>query len=101
MLTHEQMREVIREGGSVLYRGRVISRIEDLPSPAVLAIGDPAKEQEIAHSLQAQIDQLQAQLAQLQGSVVTAAPSEGEALKPKKAASKKDRAAEEPEGEAA
>jgi hypothetical protein len=66
MLSREQMEAVIRSGGSVLHQGRIISRIEALPSAAELAKGDPDKEAQAAQSLQQQIDQLQAQLAELQ-----------------------------------
>lgn len=65
-LTRAEMEQVIREGGSVKHGGRIISRLEHLPSDADLAKGDPAKEAKAAGDLQAQIDQLQQQLAGLQ-----------------------------------
>lgn len=37
------MRRIIREGGSVLHEGKVIDRLEHLPSEAETAAGDEAK----------------------------------------------------------
>lgn len=65
-LTRGQMEQAIREGGSVLYGGQVITRIDHLPSEAELAKGDADKEAAAASDLQALIDALQAQLASLQ-----------------------------------
>lgn len=66
MLTREQMEQAIARGGSVLHQGRIISRVQDLPSAAELAEGDPERESATANSLQQQIADLQAQLAKLQ-----------------------------------
>jgi predicted HD phosphohydrolase len=60
------MEQAIREGGSVLYGGRIITRAEHLPSAAELAQGDPAAEAAAQADLQAQIADLQAQVAKLQ-----------------------------------
>lgn len=60
------MEAAISRGGAVLYQGRIISRVADLPSEAELAQGDPAAEQAAAESLRAQIAQAQQLLAQLQ-----------------------------------
>lgn len=65
-LTRDEMRKVIQEGGSVLWQGHTLTRLEQLPSEAQLAQGDPEKEHAATESLQTQIAQLQAQLAQLQ-----------------------------------
>jgi hypothetical protein len=64
-LTREEMEAVIRSGGGVKVGGRVRTRIEDLPTAAELAQGDPAKEAAAAEDLQAQIAALQAQVDQL------------------------------------
>lgn len=81
-LSRVEMEAVIASGGSVLYDGHILTRIEQLPSAAALAAGDPAKEAEATADLQAQITELQAQLAQLQpakpGKKKAAAPDEGD-----------------------
>lgn len=61
------MEQVIRDGGSVLHGGQIITKIEHLPAEAQLAKGNPEQEAAVADSLQAQIASLQAQLATLQG----------------------------------
>lgn len=66
-LTRREMEAVIRGGGSVLYNGRLISKLSDLPTAAELARGNPRAEQAAAAELQAQVADLQAQLAALQG----------------------------------
>lgn len=65
-LSRAEMESVIAGGGSVLYDGHTLTRVEQLPSAAQLAAGDPAKEAEATADLQAQIAELQAQLATLQ-----------------------------------
>lgn len=65
-LSRAEMEAVIASGGSVLYDGHILTRMEQLPSAAALAAGDPAKEAAATADLQAQIAELQAQLAQLQ-----------------------------------
>lgn len=71
MLSRQEMERVIQQGGAVLYRGRSIARVQDLPSEAELAQGDPQAELQAAANLQTQMAELQRQLAQLQ----PAAPS--------------------------
>jgi hypothetical protein len=68
VLTRIEMEQVLIQKGSVLHNGRIISRMQDLPSEAELAAGNPAQEAAVAGSLQAQITALQAQLSQLQPS---------------------------------
>lgn len=58
-LTREQMEQVINGGGSVLVGGRLITRVQDLPSPAQLAAGNPEQEQATLADLQAQIRRLE------------------------------------------
>lgn len=65
MLTRFEMETVIRGGGSVSHNGRIITRVEDLPSAASLAVGDPIAEATAREDLQRQIEALSAQLAQL------------------------------------
>lgn len=74
ILTRNEMERVIAHGGSVLHGGRLITRVEDLPTDADLATGDPNRETQIANSLQQQIDRLQAQLERLQAPKNKAAP---------------------------
>lgn len=90
-LTRDEMEAVIKGGGSVLWQGHTLSRIQDLPSAADLAAGDPAKEAQATADLQAQITALQAQLAQLAPAPVKASkkkpaepaePTEGDEAEP-------------------
>lgn len=75
-LTRAQMEQVIRDGGSVLHSGQVITKIANLPTEAALAAGDPAAEAAAAASLQAQMAALQAQLDVLKATPTTpAAPA--------------------------
>lgn len=64
-LSREEMERVIREGGSVLYGGRTISRVQDLPNEVDLAQGDEAKQQALATDIDAQIAALITQRARL------------------------------------
>jgi hypothetical protein len=64
-LSRGEMEAAIAEGGSVLYGGHLISRVQDLPSAADLARGNPEQEAAAAAALEAQIAALQAQRAQL------------------------------------
>lgn len=67
MLNRDEMERVIREGGSVLYQGVIITRIVDLPHAATLAQGDTAQENAVRADLDAQIAALAVQRAQLGG----------------------------------
>ncbi len=68
-LTRKDMERVItEEGGSVmLSNGQIVTRVQDLPSEADLAQGDPQREETTAARLQEQINRLQADLARLLG----------------------------------
>lgn len=68
MLSRDQMEQVIRSGGSVLHGGRLIGRVEQLPTDADLARGNPAQEALAAQALEAQIAALQAQYDRLTAS---------------------------------
>jgi DNA uptake protein ComE-like DNA-binding protein len=67
MLTRTEMEKAIAEGGSVLVKGAIIARVEDLPTAAEIAQGDPAKEAAARQDLEAKVADLQSQLALLQG----------------------------------
>lgn len=64
-LTREQMARVIEDGGSVLHGGRLITRLEHLPTEADLAKGNPEREAAAAAALDAQIAALMIQRDQL------------------------------------
>lgn len=66
MRTRTEMEQIIQSGGSVVYHGRILSSLHDLPSDAELAAGNPERETIAVTTLQQQIADLQAQLAQLQ-----------------------------------
>lgn len=57
----EMERIIVQERGSVLYKGRIISRVEEIPSDAELAEGDPEREAAVRDALDAQIAALTAQ----------------------------------------
>lgn len=91
-LSRSEMEAVISGGGSVLHGGRIITRVQDLPSEAELAQGNPDATQAAQARLEAEVARLQEQLARLQQQP-PAAPSGGEpppAPKGKKAAEAKD-----------
>jgi hypothetical protein len=66
MRTREELEAAINEGGSVLVGGKIITRLEDLPSEADLAKGDEVKEAAARKGLEDQVKALQAELAKLQ-----------------------------------
>ena len=66
-LSRDEMVRIIEGGGSVMIGQTVVARVQDLPSPAVLALGDPAAEAATARDLDAQIADLQRQRALLGG----------------------------------
>lgn len=65
-MTYDEMKAIIERGCSVAYHGQIISRVQDLPSPATLAKGNPDAEKAVLSDLQAQLAELQAQIAVLQ-----------------------------------
>lgn len=67
VLTRNEMEQVIVVGGSVLFQGRLIGRVQDLPTDADLAKGNPEQEAHAAAALDAQIAALQTQRARLVG----------------------------------
>lgn len=64
-LSRNDMEQAIIQKGSVLYQGRIISRIQDLPTDADLAKGNPDMEAAAAAALDVQIAALTAQRARL------------------------------------
>lgn len=64
-LTRAGMEHAIRAGGSVIHDGRVVSRIEDLPTEAQLAKGNTAAEDAALNNINRQRAELDAQEAQL------------------------------------
>lgn len=63
MLTREQMARVITEDkGSVVYNGRIIRRISEIPSEAELAVGNPVEEKKAESNILAEMDRLKAEL---------------------------------------
>jgi cell division protein FtsB len=80
-LSRDQMEAVIANGGSILYGGRLITRVEHLPSEADLAAGDPTAEAKAAEKLERQMAQLQEQMKKLQEQQATPAkaPAKGKA----------------------
>ena len=65
--TRAGMEHAIRSGGSVMHRGQVIERIEDLPDEAELAAGDAPRLEAQAKRIDAEIAKLSAQRAHLSG----------------------------------
>lgn len=64
-LTHAQMEQAIQAGGSVLWRGQILTHVAQLPSEAELAAGDPALEAAASSALDAQILALTREKARL------------------------------------
>lgn len=64
-MDRETMEAVIKSGRSVLYGGRVISRLEHLPSHEELTQNDAAKRAERREQIEKQIGELQAELDRL------------------------------------
>jgi hypothetical protein len=57
------MAKVITEDrGSVVYNGRIIRRISEIPSEAELAVGNPAEEKKAENNILAEMERLKAEL---------------------------------------
>jgi hypothetical protein len=70
MLSRQEMIDIIRGGGSVLIHGvGVVARVRDLPSEAMLAAGDRAREDAALAALEAQLQAKQAELEQAREAV--------------------------------
>jgi hypothetical protein len=64
-LTRAEMIEILGRNESVIYNGKVIKSVGDLPSEAELAKGDKTKEAAATQSLQEQKKEIERQLALL------------------------------------
>jgi hypothetical protein len=78
-LTRRGMEQVIAENGSVLYKGRVLTRVEHLPSEAELSTGDPERAATVRAALDRQIAALQADRASLETPQTLARPQADQA----------------------
>lgn len=94
-LTRPQMEAIINRRESVLYRGRIINRLEDLPSAADLAAGDTVATTALAQDIDAQIARLTLERAKL------ASPAPAGSGEPKPETKKEREAREKAEAEAA
>ena len=68
MLTHAEMEAVVRNGGSVLFRGRVCASLAELPSLAELGEADPTQHAASLQDLEAARKDLDAQITRLRKS---------------------------------
>jgi hypothetical protein len=66
-ISRQRMEAIIRGGGSVMFEGKIITDVGQLPTEAQLAIGDTNREQAVVAQLLLQKAELERQLAQLQG----------------------------------
>ena len=71
-LTRDQMEAEIASGRSILHNGAIITRVENLPSAARLANGDPLAEQIAAADLDRRISALEAERESLRRQSVPA-----------------------------
>lgn len=91
-LTRADMEAIVRRNESVIYDGRVITSIGELPNDAELAKGDAVKEAEARASLRAQSDAIAAQLKTLDENKEASDSAVAAAEKKDAAAEKKDAA---------
>jgi hypothetical protein len=75
MLSRPQMEQIIIQGGSVSIGGRVISRVQDLPSEASLASDNPKALKALSKDIDKQIAALQKQKQQIEQALKPADPS--------------------------
>lgn len=64
-LSRAEMEEIIAQGGSINYKGRIIAHADLLPDDAELAGNDAEKQAEVAAAIDAQIAALNAARARL------------------------------------
>lgn len=77
----EQMRHIIeKQRESVIYRGRLISRVEHLPTEAEIAAADDFYKVEAEGNLEAQIRKMQETLDRLKAGTLAPPPAAPEAL---------------------
>ncbi|MHC5541214.1 hypothetical protein ACYOEI_23580, partial [Singulisphaera rosea] len=77
-----EMEEIIRSGGSIMHEGQVITRVEDLPTDADLAEGDPELEASTLEDIDSQIAKLNAQRDRLKTPVADRPPKPTSAASP-------------------
>ncbi len=77
MLTRQQMIDTINGGGSVLFSGRLVTKVENLPSPADLATTDEERAAAEA-DIDSQLEKLNAEKAKIAGSKKGPAKNLGE-----------------------
>jgi len=77
-MTREEMEQLIRQREGVLYDGRAITSIKDLPTEAELAKGDKAKEAAAKAALKEQLRGIASQLAMLEMSQADATSDESD-----------------------
>jgi hypothetical protein len=73
MVDRKVLEQAIREGGSVLIEGRIITRLEDLPSNMELAKGDEDRQAAILAQMEADLQAKQAELDALKAKLKPAA----------------------------
>lgn len=61
------MADIINNGGSVTFGGRLIKSIKELPSEAELSVGDSKREAEAKANILAEMDRLRLELEKLKG----------------------------------
>lgn len=68
-LTRQEMADILRDGKrSVLYNGRIIRNISQIPSEAELAAGNPQEEKKVQDNILVEMERLKAELAKLKAS---------------------------------
>jgi len=68
-LSRADMEQIIREGGSVRHKGKVITRVQDLPTEADLSEGSPDRMAAALADIDAKIAELEAQKLRLQAGI--------------------------------
>lgn len=63
-LTRQEMADILRDGKrSVLFEGRIIKHVSQIPSEAELAVGNPEEEKKAQENILAEMERLKAELA--------------------------------------
>ena len=70
-MTHYGMTKTLEEGGSVIFQGQHISKVDDLPDEAEIVKGDAEAEEAALRSIDAQRRMLDAQEARLTSNRMT------------------------------
>jgi hypothetical protein len=64
-LTRAGMEQAIKDGGSVMYKGKILTSLDQLPSEADLAAGDSQRESQARENLLKQKDAIDKELAKI------------------------------------